>query len=237
MPDYEIKKWDMDTFDCSSHSFVSAAVSLKKWAFACDYIRCYALFNEGGIYLDSDVFVRKSFDFALKNRAFSAIEAYPELIKLIDEGGKIDSYGKKVNPDDNIHGIQIQAAILGSEPGHPFFKDCLDFYDSHSFDYVWNQSPRLISPIIMANLAMKYGFRFRDEEQILEDGFRLYGRQIFAPQPWFAVDKTVAIHCCNGSWRYAQTPLSRMRMNLKNSIKRFLHLLGLYESGSVKRLG
>lgn len=236
MPEYKIKRWDMSSFDCSSHPFVAEAIANRKWAFACDYIRCYALFVEGGIYLDSDVFVRNRFDFALDNKAFSAIESYPDLMQVIKEEGRVDSYGNKVNPDEDIHGIQIQAAILGSESGHPFFRDCLDYYDSHSFDYVWNHKPRLISPIIMANLAVKYGFKYLNEEQALDDGFRLYGTQVFAPQPWFADEKTVAIHCCNGSWRRSQTLLSRFGTNLKNTVKRMLHFFRLYDSGSMKRI-
>ena len=55
MPDYEIKLWSMETFDVSSAPvYVQEAVKARKWAFAADYIRMYALYTEGGIYLDSD---------------------------------------------------------------------------------------------------------------------------------------------------------------------------------------
>ena len=72
LPDYKIKKWDTHNFDIYSIPFVAEACKMRKWAFACDYIRVYALYTEGGIYLDSDVFVRNSLDFCLANRAFSA---------------------------------------------------------------------------------------------------------------------------------------------------------------------
>ena len=52
MPDYEIKLWNMETFDVSSAPvYVQEAVKARKWAFAADYIRMYALYTEGGIYL------------------------------------------------------------------------------------------------------------------------------------------------------------------------------------------
>ena len=60
--DYEIIKWDAQSFDVDSVSFVKEACSVKKWAFASDYIRLHALYEEGGIYLDTDVYVRKRFD-------------------------------------------------------------------------------------------------------------------------------------------------------------------------------
>ena len=63
MPDYEIKLWNMETFDVSSAPvYVQEAVKARKWAFAADYIRMYALYTEGGIYLDSDVKILKRFD-------------------------------------------------------------------------------------------------------------------------------------------------------------------------------
>lgn len=62
LPDYAIKKWDTTNFDVTSVPFVKEAYECKKWAFAADYIRLHALYTEGGIYLDSDVRVLKSFD-------------------------------------------------------------------------------------------------------------------------------------------------------------------------------
>ena len=55
-------KWDARSFDVDSVPFVKEACSVKKWAFASDYIRLHALYEEGGIYLDTDVYVRKRFD-------------------------------------------------------------------------------------------------------------------------------------------------------------------------------
>lgn len=49
-------------FDIDSVAWCRQACEVKKYAFAADYIRLYALYNYGGIYLDSDVVVYKSFD-------------------------------------------------------------------------------------------------------------------------------------------------------------------------------
>ena len=63
MPDYERKLWSLDNFDITSApQFVRDAVAARKWAFAADYIRMYALHTEGGFYLDSDVVTLKRFD-------------------------------------------------------------------------------------------------------------------------------------------------------------------------------
>lgn len=55
MPDYEWKLWNTENFDVNSIPYVKEAYEKRKWAFAADYIRVYALYTEGGIYLDSDV--------------------------------------------------------------------------------------------------------------------------------------------------------------------------------------
>lgn len=55
LPDYEIRLWDLSRFDIDSSVWCKEAFEMKKYAFAADYIRCYALYKEGGIYLDSDV--------------------------------------------------------------------------------------------------------------------------------------------------------------------------------------
>ena len=62
LPDYEIMLWDTKRFDVNSVLWTKQAFECKKYAFAADYIRLYALYHYGGIYLDSDVLVYKSFD-------------------------------------------------------------------------------------------------------------------------------------------------------------------------------
>ena len=65
MPDWNIKLWNTSTFDIHSVPFVEQACNHRKWAFAADYIRIFALYTEGGIYLDYEVFVSKNMDFVL----------------------------------------------------------------------------------------------------------------------------------------------------------------------------
>ena len=60
--DYEIWLWDRERFDIESTVWTKEAFECKKYAFAADYIRLYALCNYGEIYLDYDVTVYKSLD-------------------------------------------------------------------------------------------------------------------------------------------------------------------------------
>ena len=118
MPDYTIKHWSLENFDLASAPlYVQEAVKAKKWAFAADYIRMYALYKEGGIYLDSDVKVLKSFDPFLHHRFFSSMEYHPSQIERLGTMQHIDKEGKRID-DTYISGIQIQAAVMGPASFH-----------------------------------------------------------------------------------------------------------------------
>jgi len=101
LKDYEFIEWNEQNFDINSNPFVKEMYSKKKWAFVSDYVRAYAIYNYGGIYLDTDVFVIDSLDSLLNDRAFVGFEApeYPF------------------------------TAVFGAEKGHPLIKDILDYYN------------------------------------------------------------------------------------------------------------
>ena len=54
-PDYKIVEWNEDNFDISCNRWCKEAYELKKWAFVSDYARLKAVYDHGGIYLDTDV--------------------------------------------------------------------------------------------------------------------------------------------------------------------------------------
>lgn len=64
MPDFQIQEWSLDKLpkEVVEHPFVKGAIESRKWAYATDYIRLWILYNFGGIYLDLDVMVFKSFN-------------------------------------------------------------------------------------------------------------------------------------------------------------------------------
>lgn len=105
LPDYEIRLWDTKRFNINSTLWTQQAFAAKKYAFAADYIRLYALYTEGGIYLDSDVLVYKSFN---------------DLLDLPYFIGQ-DFVGA------------FEPAIIGCEKGTPWIKDVLDAYDNRAF--------------------------------------------------------------------------------------------------------
>lgn len=73
-PDYEIKRWDESNFDVNSHPFMKAAYEAKAWAFVSDYARLKVVYDNGGIYLDTDVELLKNTDFLLENQCYIGIQ-------------------------------------------------------------------------------------------------------------------------------------------------------------------
>lgn len=105
LPDYEIKLWNFERFPKGKSKWVDQAFQHKKYAFAADYIRCHALYHEGGIYLDSDVEIIKPFDDLLELPYFLGL--------------------------DSAH--NIEAAVMGFEKGNDFLRQALDYYDKRDF--------------------------------------------------------------------------------------------------------
>ena len=105
LPDYELILWDTKKFDLNSTIWTKQAFEAKKYAFAADYIRLYAVYTYGGIYLDSDVEVLKKFDSLLNLPYFAGLE------------------------QNEI----IEAAVFGAEKGTDWVADCMRYYDDRPF--------------------------------------------------------------------------------------------------------
>lgn len=74
VPDWEYKLWNEENFDVNCNRYTAEAYAAGKYAFVSDYVRLWALANEGGLYLDVDFEVYKPFDNLLHHHAFAGIE-------------------------------------------------------------------------------------------------------------------------------------------------------------------
>ena len=80
MPDWQIMRWDETTLQKSNcwlqqmPLYVQQAYAARKFAFVSDYIRLWALEQYGGVYMDTDVEVLKSFEPLMQDVAFIGLE-------------------------------------------------------------------------------------------------------------------------------------------------------------------
>lgn len=74
LPDYEIKRWDESNFDVNLMTYTQEAYKARKFAYVSDVARFWILYNEGGLYFDTDVEVIKSLDDIVDRGPFMGIE-------------------------------------------------------------------------------------------------------------------------------------------------------------------
>lgn len=201
MPEYEYCLWNESNFDLNAVDFVRDAVRMHKWAFVADYVRLYALFNEGGVYLDTDVLLRKPLNQFLQYRFFSGHEVHPHNCTEI-ERQKLGSDGVLKNSHDLVHWIHILSAVMGAEKYHPFIGDCLSYYNKQRL-YGSSGKPCYSEFIIgprISKIAESYGYRYKPVPQILQEDMHIESPEVFVGNSAFLTKSSYAIHLCNGSW-------------------------------------
>lgn len=213
MPDHEIVLWDTERFPMAqANTYVREAYEQGRYAFAADYIRLYALYTEGGIYLDSDVLLLKPLDELLTHNFVTALEYHPTQAERDGAFYRIDSEGRRT-AKGYISGIQLQAAVMAARPGCDFVKEAMDWYeDQHFVRPDGTLATDVLSPQIYAQIAEKRGFRYKDEDQLLEGDVMIHRSEIFAGNKHEATAQSYAIHYCAHSWA----------MNWRKRLRRWL---------------
>jgi len=172
-PDYEFHLWN-ESNSPMEVPYVAEAYAAKKYAFVSDYVRFWALHNEGGVYLDTDMYVVKSFDELLTNKSF---------------------FGYEIENKDIIG-----CCVVGCLQGDSFINKILDKYHTLHFRIEDVESlviPRLITPIFekydrkqdICIFPYDYFYPFPYVERDNISNFKQYIEQT-----------TFAVHLWNLSW-------------------------------------
>lgn len=199
MPDFEFKCWTEKEIDVNAIPFAREAYEARKFAYVADYVRIHALYHEGGIYMDTDVMLRTSLDPFRKYGVFTSYEYTPSRKQIPIVKSMLTSEGDRVERGvlKRIPGTGLFSALIGSEKEHPFVKDCLDYYNSHTFDDVFGQ--HLTVPNILAFHAEKYGLKYKNVKQHLDNNMAIYDNKVFA-SVLVATTTSLAVHYCAASW-------------------------------------
>lgn len=180
-PDYEIVEWNESNFDVNCNDYVREAYENKKWAFVSDYVRLYAVFNNGGIYLDTDVELIGNIDHLLQSEAFLSCENE-----------------EKVNTGVGFGAVK-EHAIIGL---------LLDSYKDIHFKSLETGELDL-TPCTTRNtetLIAKYGDISSKINSTIDKDVMILGKEYFSPFNQITgkmdkTDKTVGIHWYAASWR------------------------------------
>lgn len=182
LPDYEIKEWNEDNFDLDMYPYVREAYDNRKFAFVTDVVRLYALYHEGGIYMDTDVEVLKPLDVFLVHDAVSGFESE----------------------------TQIPTGLMACRERHPLFKELLDEYNGLHFIKPDGSFDCTTNVVRITNTCLKHGFVQNNQLQTVA-GFTLFPKDYFCPKSYVdgkihLTENTVTIHHFAGTW---QTPYRR----------------------------
>lgn len=89
----------------NANEYVRGAYQSGKWAFVSDYFRLKALYEQGGVYLDTDVELLRPFGDLLELSGFAGFE-------------------------DAEH---VATCVLGAEKEHGFFRQAMELYEGRTF--------------------------------------------------------------------------------------------------------
>ena len=179
-PGYEIRRWDEKNFDVNSNRYCKEAYERKKWAFVSDYARFKILYEEGGLYFDTDVEIIKSIDDVVEKGPFFGFER-----------ADIDY---AVNP----------GLGMGAERHNNVYKEILQYYDNTTFIREDGKENLTTVVKLVTTVFQKHGLKSDSEIQNI-NGFCLYPYDYFSPMDYrtgkiMFTENTRSIHHYSGSW-------------------------------------
>lgn len=178
-PDYQIIEWNEDNFDISSCPlYVRQAYESKKWAFVTDYVRLKVVYDNGGIYLDTDVELLKNLNELLCNKAYFGFES-----------GKYIATGLGFGAEKN-------ATILA---------DIMRQYSEISFIHENGKIDDLSCPMRNTEVFLEYGLIQNDSKQMLKGDILILPTRYLCPISYDTGKMTISkdsysIHWFSGSW-------------------------------------
>ncbi len=194
-PDYEIIRWDENNFNIFECPYVQEAYSEKKWAFVSDYARFKILYENGGVYFDTDVEVIKSFNTILSKGAFMGLE-----------------HDYRVNP-----GLGIAAA-----PGLKIYQEILEKYKKLHFKGINGQLNVTTVVTYTTNILKKHGFvSGKDIQEVA--GIYIYPTEYFCPKDYLTgkttiTANTLSIHHFTASWH---NPCEKYTWQLQHKLVKY----------------
>lgn len=200
LPDYEIIEWNESNFNIStSPQFVREAYNEGKYAFVSDYVRLYVLYKYGGIYLDTDIEIKKSFNDLLNLDYFMGYEN--------------EQY--------------IATCVIGSTINNKLIKYFLSYYDGKVFvnpdgSFNTHTNTKIITKMLNDKGIKCYGVT--KEYKIDECNVKLFSREFFSPYDYingrnYSNENTYTIHHFEQSWLPSSLV---MRRKLKIFLSSFL---------------
>lgn len=193
-PNYEIKEWNEDNFDVNAIAYTREAYEAKKYAFVSDYARFKILYEQGGLYFDTDVEIIRPLDDIIERGPFMGCEQ--------DASGATTI---AVNP----------GLGLGVNLGLGLYKEMLDLYATLHFKTADNSFNQKTVVLYTTEVLEKHGLQAKTDIQQVA-GIWIYPKEYFNPtkltgRKVIPTSNTRSIHHYAGTW---QSPYIRMKKKM-----------------------
>lgn len=198
-PDYQIIQWNESNFDISRCKFMQQAYEAKKWAFVSDVARLMIVYENGGIYFDTDVEV---------------IKPYDDILDECGDGFMGFEKGEMVNSGLGFGAIQE----------HPFLKQLIDLYSAIDFETNKNSLSEITCVKLTQNLLVASGLIPNNEKQTLCD-FTIYPSDYFCPINYFTGKLTKTKNTHSVHW-YSMTWKSEEEQEKYQKVQKLRRLIG-----------
>lgn len=180
-PDYEIKEWNETNYNFTKNEYMRQAYEAQKWGFVPDYARLDIIYEYGGIYLDTDVEILKSFDELLNDKVFFGFEDTGDGEYFVNCG----------------HGF-------GAVPKNNIIKELRDIYENLSFINSDGSLNMLASPYYTTLSLSRFGLIKNNVDQHIED-LQIYASDVLCPKNFRTgkinkTRRTVSIHHFTATW-------------------------------------
>ncbi|GAB3693456.1 glycosyltransferase [Spirosoma flavus] len=177
LPDYELRLWNEDTFDVNSIPYAKEAYEARKFAFVADYVRLYALYTYGGIYMDSDVEVLKNLDEFLHLPGFSGFES----------------------------AVDVPTGLIATQQYNEWAKEQLNYYETRHFKLPDGTYDTTTNVTIISTQMAANGFQLNNTYQVYKNAIHIFPQDYFCAKSRTAVititENTYSIHHFAGSWQ------------------------------------
>ncbi|MFC0269952.1 glycosyltransferase family 32 protein [Metabacillus herbersteinensis] len=196
LSEYKIIEWNEKNFDLNFNSYVKEAYEASKYAFVSDFVRVYALYHFGGIYLDTDVEVYRPFDDLLFHESFWGFE------------------------QENF----IATSTIGAVEGNNLIKLFLDSYSEKHFLRNDGSYDDLTNVAIITKILEDMGLKADGHYQKIEGMGTFYPQTYFSPYDYincrkFISNNTYAMHHFYKSWL---PPRARFNSNVKKALSKVI---------------
>ena len=170
-PDFEIMEWNESNCDIHTNRYVEEAYEKKQYAFVSDYFRLKALYDHGGVYMDTDMELHQPLESFLYTKSFFAFETP----------------------------LFIHAGILGAEKNCGLIGELRRSYEEDTFDLTECPGEDFTIPRRLTQLLIKRtNLQLNGKSQLLEGNIRVFSANRMTVN--MHDGRCVCEHHYEGSW-------------------------------------